>query len=155
MSFFKVTNGLWEGYQLLNTANYTACLFISLKSVYKHSCPINYTMYCEQCMMVIALMPKQGDQKSWPLKFCVTLVSVFIRSVMNVPNFITLLHQPSFSHCYLEQQTINEQATFTINLPVILPSKMETRRKSDKHWGFYRTARTDGIHIQLSGYSDT
>jgi len=60
----KVTNGLWEGYQLLNTANYTACLFISLKSVYKHSCPINYSVYCEHCMLVIALMPKQGDQKS-------------------------------------------------------------------------------------------
>ena len=60
----KVTNGWWEGYQLLNTANYTACLFISLKSVYKHSCPINYTVYCEQCMLVIALMPKQDDQKS-------------------------------------------------------------------------------------------
>jgi len=32
---------------------------------------------------------------------------------------------------------------------------METRRKSDKHWGSYRTAKANGTHIQLSGFSNT
>jgi hypothetical protein len=88
LSFFKkVTNGLWEGYQLLNTANYTACLFISLKSDYKHSCPINYTMYCEHCTLVIALMPEQGDQKSWSLNFYVTLLCGFHSLGNDCPEF--------------------------------------------------------------------